>query len=300
MEKRLWVVLVASIALQTGHASHQPLGEAPALAETHADSRAGPSLDVLAWNLFLRPRKLFKDRQLDRASLMPKFLSSFEVLVLSEAFDDGLRRQLTAALKPSHPYVSQVVGRDEGYKQDGGVFVLSRWPIEAQDVALYGDLCEGADCLAEKGVLYVRIVKEHIRYHLFATHLQAANPKVRAEQLQMLSEFIASKKIPVSEPVIIAGDFNIKRHSGEFSRMLAILGATCPPTSGYPYTSDPGNELVRDSKRATFLDYVLYSDSHLKPVKSKLETQIFRANGGINLSDHYAVLGRMAFALAHH
>ncbi len=266
-----------------------------------ANAEAPVSIDVLAWNVFLRPTSLFQDRQEERAARIPDFVRDFEVVVLSEVFDDTMRDAIVSSLGATHPHASDVLGEDRGIKQDGGVVVLSRWPIESQEQLPFDKVCRGADCYADKGVLYVRIVKDGARFHLFATHLQAgagmAERGVRRQQLHMIRRFIADKAIPQTEPVFIAGDLNVDRYTSEFKEMLAILDAGFPAQAGHRYTSDPRNALVPEHYPPKFIDYVLYSNAHRRPSRARLETRIFQTppQKGADLSDHYGVLGLFRF-----
>jgi endonuclease/exonuclease/phosphatase family metal-dependent hydrolase len=257
---------------------------------------AAGSLDILTWNVFLRPPLVVRDRQAERAEKMPSHLMGAEVIVLNEAFDDASRRKVVAGLSSTHPYVSEVPGRDRGLKQDGGIMVLSRWPIEAKDTLVYAD-CSGNDCWADKGVSYAAVRKAGRLYHVFATHLQAQDASVRQKQLRALADFVTAKAIPRDEAVFFAGDFNVDRGSAEYFQMLKMLTASCPAPRGHPYTSDPQNDLVPDTRPPSFIDYVLYSNQHRQPRESSLEPRIFRDTGALSrdLSDHYAVLGRLLF-----
>jgi endonuclease/exonuclease/phosphatase family metal-dependent hydrolase len=290
MRRRLAALAALGCALFFGNAEASPVD--PGL------SAAGPApeIDILTWNVFLRPQSVLADKQSERALHMPAHLSSAEVVVLNEAFDDSARRVLLDGLKPRLPFHSRILGKDTALRQDGGVMVLSRWPIEQEDSVIFDD-CSGTDCFADKGVNYVAIKKGDRRYHIFATHLQAQDTTVRKKQLRAFSRFVSQKNIPIDEPVLFVGDFNVDRNSTEYFEMLDTLRARCPEPIGHPYTSDPQNQLVPKTRSPSFIDYVLYSRDHLWPRKSFLEPQIFRGpqKGAPDLSDHYAVLGRLLF-----
>jgi sphingomyelin phosphodiesterase len=277
----------------------------------HHTYRVEPSdeytLNVLAYNIYMRP--VFVNGQEDRTRMLPAEIRGYDVIVFSEAFDDGLRKKLIAGLKSSYPYATKILGTDRGIEQDGGVIIVSKWPIKAQDQKRFGSNCYGSDCMSDKGVLYAKIDKKGRPYHIFGSHTQAdAGAKDRAArklQLKIIRAFIDSKKIPKDEPVIIAGDLNVNKSStAEYKAMLSTLNAVDPPTGGAKYTFYPTiNDLA--SGKNEFLDYVLWSKAHLAPVAASNQVRIPRAAKGWkdlltenerwDLSDHYPVYGRLSF-----
>jgi len=157
---------------------------------------------------------------------------------------------------------------------DGGVVILSKYPIIAKDALIY-DHGVASDVLAAKGALYAKIkLKEGCCFHLFATHLQATyyDPKslkvsstfeaIRVSQLLELQEFIKRKTMNDSLPIILVGDFNVKAilpghltESEEYQRMIHILSG-----SSF-YVTDVLNK-ISGSHPPTVGD-VLEEDGHL-------------------------------------
>ncbi len=270
------------------------------------------TLNVLAYNIYMRPTLLFKNGQAIRARLLPPQLRGYDVIVFSEAFDDDARRTLLAGLAAEYPHATRILGRDGVVTQDGGVIIVSRWPIVAQDQRRFGDVCAGTDCGADKGVLYAKIDKQGRPYHVFGSHTQAwptaEGQAIRARQFQIIRAFIDSKGIPATEPVLIAGDLNVDRlrYPAELDRMLRTLNAELPQIVGYGATNDPWtNTLAEQGKPAEYLDYVLWSKSHRRPADALNEARILRAAeewkefgwefAMWDLSDHYPVRGRFRF-----
>jgi len=279
------------------------------------------SFNVLAYNVFMRPEHAFSNDQAERAVELPAKLRGFDVIVLSEAFDNSIRSQLLAGLAAEYPYRTKVLGADAGIEQDGGVIIVSRWPIAAQAQRAYADVCIGdtSDCLADKGVLYARVVKHGQSHHIFASHTQAGNSperrQTRLRQFGIIKAFIDGRAIPDSEAVFIAGDLNVDKYdAGEYAAMLRILDAWYPVPFGHRYTVDPLlNRLNPHADRRLYLDYVLVSNRHLQPIEAIIETlmpraaRLFRScldplKGGCtksehshHLSDHFAVFGHFMF-----
>lgn len=270
----------------------------PDLPAERNPATAPHQLDVLTYNVFLRaPSWMFRDGQDRRVAAMPALLTGYDVLVLQEAFSDSHRARLREWLRPAYEHCSEVLGRDRLIKEDGGVLVMSRWPILRQDQLLFGDICAGADCMADKGVLYVRFDKAGSTYHLFAIHLQNGpeHRSVREQQLRMARDFIGTQGIPADQPLVIAGDLNIDAIGDPdgYAAMLELLEAVDPPPSGglIPTWDGKLNPLVKSTARE-HIDYVLWARKHLPPTLSFTEVLPLRANG-MDLSDHYAVRGHL-------
>lgn len=284
---RLAIAVVTSALLAAAWA--QPAGPTP----DHV-------LDVLTFNAALLPEVAASTRQSERAARMAPHLLGYDVLVLQELFVNRHREALLAELAASYPYRTALVGEDGArglpWRQDGGTLVLSRWPIEREAQLLYGDVCSGSDCLADKGVAYAAVRKGTLVYHVFTTHAQSVYgrdpPTVRAAQFALLRAFVAAQRIPADEPVIVAGDLNVDAYTPELESMLAALRAAWPPVVGDErFTWDPpGNALAEGGRE--WLDYVLVSLDHARPARAWNRAMPLR-DGGLDLSDHFAVWGRV-------
>lgn len=284
------------------------------------------TFDVLSYNIFMRP--YFLDGQRTRTDYLVAQLAGYDAIVFQEAYDDRIRDLLLQGLIEKYPFSTRVLGYDTAFEQDGGVIIISKWPIlrEAQRVFTVGqapttrcpgpDCCESFDCYADKGVVYAKINKAGRCYHLFGTHLQAGseNWKLRNEQLKVISDFVASRRIVRGAPVIIAGDLNVDRSDrARFANMQSLLAAVQPPlrptmprTQGGIFTFDgPSNDLNEEEDVRQYVDYVLYSIEYLTPVSAYNQVRVFRASeawrhffwhrGRRDLSDHYAVLGHFVY-----
>ena len=272
--------------------------EAPPLATTPPHV-----LDVLTFNTALLPSMAARTRQGDRAAVMAPHLVGYDVLVLQELFDDRLAGPLLFELEASYPYRGEPVGRAGArgvpWRQAGGVVILSRWPIEREARSTFDGVCSGTDCLADKGVAYAAVRKGDRVYHVFGTHAQSefgmSVARVRAEQFALLRAFVDAQEIPIDEPIVLAGDFNVDAGRPELGSMLEVLRAVRPPTEGPErFTWDPAGNALADH-RGEWLDYVLYAADHAAPVAAWNRAVPLR-HEGLDLSDHYAVWGRLVMA----
>lgn len=307
MKPRPWLTC-ALLAAAFASASTDPSSPALRAATTWAAAPLTASswakasdhvLDVLTFNAALLPAVVASTGQAERVPRMAPSLLGYDVLVLQELFVDAWRESLLAELSAHYPYRTELVGSDGArgnpLRQDGGIVILSRWPLERQALMTFDDVCSGTDCLGDKGVAYAAVRKGEWVYHLFGTHAQSVNgfgvERVRARQFALFKEFVDAQRIPASEPVILAGDFNVIAETPELEAMLALLGAIRPQTTGsLRYTWDPERNVWADGQQQ-WLDYVLYSAEHARPAAAWNRVVPLRS-GSLDLSDHFAVWGR--------
>jgi len=291
-------------------------------------------IDLLALNIWVRPWFL-QDGRAARVDRLSGPLRGYDVVVLNEAFQQRICRRLYDALSDEYPHQTPVLGRLSLPRPwgpalklwNGGVVILSRWPIERTDSRSFRECLGPIDLWSDKGVLYACINKQGQRYHVFGTHAQAtpesyirqanrmmgrdADQDLDAHRLanyDVIRGFIEDSAIPTDEPVLIAGDLNCDRLTTphQFEHALGLLNAGFPEElSGPPCTLDPVANSLATSPHPEWLDYVLWSRSHLEPRRSRIDVRPMRSGTSWrrhpfgrahhDLSDHYAVLGRFEF-----
>lgn len=295
----------------------------------HASAAAGtPSLRVLTYNTFLMSTNLYPNwGQAHRAAEIPKtaFFRGNDVVVLQEAFDNASSDALTANASAQYPFHTPVVGRSRSgwdatsgsysatTPEDGGVTVLSKWPIVRQEQHIYEDAC-GSDWWSNKGFAYAELNVNGTRVHIVGTHTQSTDPgcgageaaEIRGRQFRQIDAFLDAKNIPASEQVIVAGDLNVDSHSPEYASLLANAGLTAADArTGHPYSFDTQDNSIAaerypDDPRED-LDHVLHRAGHAKPagwtnevVKEDSAPWTVSSWGTdytyTNLSDHYPVV----------
>lgn len=267
-------------------------------------------VNVLMYNLYMRSGEdtAFYNGQNTRGTYIPGMIGGgFDVVIFCEAFATKPRETLMSGMvNQGYKYYTDPIGYNQGASvskagtvsvDNGGVVVMSRWPIEEKQEFLFGDTCTGSDCLARKGVWYVRINKNGKKYHIIAAHTNAwegaEQANVRGAQFIIMRSVIDRKKIPANEPVIIGGDFNVnmlKSDQTEFNRMLYTLNAFLPRRNGgHPYTVDarinklavqdnvdkipyanvnPANPTAPNTVDIEWLDYLLIPKSYRQPNSS--------------------------------
>lgn len=144
------------------------------------------------------------------------------------------------------------------YAPKGGLLTFSRQPIERSDFTLYPErgwwhTPSVADRLLHKGILVTEIT--HAGQHIIVlnTHLTAnydgdwspSNRYAQLEQTQLRRLAKIVNELDTESIVVIAGDFNIPRHSWLYDEFVAATGVLDPligdtnPTY-YPVFALPG------------------------------------------------------------
>ncbi|MFC9327523.1 sphingomyelin phosphodiesterase [Kitasatospora sp. NPDC057015] len=265
-----------------------PLGATPA----QAAPAPVPALNVLTYNVFLMSKNLYPNWGQDyraKAIATADFFQGHDVVVLQEAFDNAASDALTAQASAAYPYHTPVVGRSTGgwdatggsyssaTPEDGGVTLLSKWPILRKEQYVFKDAC-GADWWSNKGFVYAVLNVNGLRTHVIGTHLQSTDTgcsagqpaAVRTAQLRAMRSFIDGKNIPAAEPVLIAGDLNVDSHGVEYPALLADANlAPADSRTGWANSFDTVDNSIAayryPGEPKEDLDYVLYRADHARP-----------------------------------
>lgn len=270
-------------------------------------SQYSNELNVLTYNTWALLPGIEAKNTGNRLNTIAEYMKNYDVVVFQEVFDPILTARFRKNIAKEYPYMTEIPWKF-GKILTGGSFIASRWPIEAQDAVVY-DACRADGCLAGKGMNYAKVRKGSHAYHVFGTHTHAYTGTddiaVRFAQLAQLKALVESKSIPYSEPVILAGDFNVdKLHfPQEHAEFLELFNATEPEAGGeYPHSYAGPVNVYADEEFTEYLDYVLYSNDHLTPYSSNNVLMTPRSItsehwGSWDLSDHYPVKAEFAFPL---
>ncbi|MFJ8435490.1 sphingomyelin phosphodiesterase [Kitasatospora sp. NPDC094019] len=296
---RLAAVCTAAAALLAPLAAAPSALAAPAAGTASAGTAAQaaalptvPALKVLTYNIFLMSKSLYPNWGQDyRAKAIPAtgFFQGQDVVVLQEAFDNAASDALVAQASAQYPYHTPVVGRSTGgwdatsgsysstTPEDGGVTLLSKWPILRKEQYIFKDAC-GADWWSNKGFVYAVLNVNGVRTHVIGTHLQSTDSgcsngqpaAVRAAQLKAMKAFVDAKNIPAAEPIVLAGDLNIDSHGSEYPSLLANAGVAPATTrDGWVNSFDTADNSIASyrypGEPKEDLDYVLYRADHARP-----------------------------------
>ncbi|WLR41526.1 sphingomyelin phosphodiesterase [Bacillus carboniphilus] len=280
------------------------------------------STKILQHNVFLLPSYITRWGQSERAKLIGEadYMKGQDAIILNELFDNSASSTLLEKLKDEYPHQTSILGRSkDGWDQtlgdysnfvpeDGGVAIISKWPIEEKIQYVYESAC-GSDKFANKGFVYIKMNQSGEYKHIIGTHAQAddtgcgegEDATVRHNQFKEIAKFIESKQIPEDEMLIIGGDFNvIKDNTEEYDSMLKTLNVTEPKYTGHTSTWDPETNAIAEYDYPDFapqhLDYIFVSSGHKHPstwinevlnIKSPPWTAVF--NEYNEYSDHYPI-----------
>jgi hypothetical protein len=235
-----------------------------------------------------------------------------DVVGLCEVFANEEREKIRHSL--SDIYGHHLEGPDEeDLESDGGLLLLSKHPVVPGTPAqiIYRE-CAGPDCLANKGVLYMKVRhSSSMMYDVFFSHMQdiealsttSGGPKnALYSQLTQFGQFIQSKSDPTC-PAFILGDLNIPgeniTHYKELLRRLGMpvdlwIAQGNTPASGFTNTTD--NNFYAESDDASTmnhrLDFILMkAGSRFIPVSQNVEVLKW-TRAGRQISDHFGLLAR--------
>ncbi len=267
----------------------------------YAQSTPKDTLDLLTWNVFMRPRAYFWDNQTQRSEYIAEFLNKnqVDVVALQEVFGRKTARFFRKALQETYPY-QYGPGKVGFMKFNSGVMILSKYPMVEYTIKKYGN-CNGIDCMAKKSAVFVTLEKNGKKFQVVGTHLQAskgyANALIRTAQMKTISKLANAYKIK-DAPQIFMGDFNVIKDFKYYPDMLLNLNAIDGPiVSDVKCSSDPENELCW-SKKPKILDYILLKRDEIDAqiIQRKiLKPQAPLKKGKKNLSDHYPVKAKLVF-----
>ena len=238
-----------------------------------------------------------------------------DIIVLNEVFNRPAR-ELVGRLRSdgyhATPHVggfgrgwTGVSGRPRGLRRlfGGGVYVLSRFPIEAEHQYIYRTVApRTTEVLSNKGAALVALRCAGERLWLVGTHLHADEHGSRhAERMGQLAElraFVAAT-VPTGEPVILAGDLNVEYYCAngqpgpDCPEASRAIGAALAGDGIHDFTFDgTTNPLTHKDypRERNVLDYICL----LRPDEALMvRTTTLHYEAGHEASDHYPVLGKV-------
>ncbi|HYH61029.1 MAG TPA: endonuclease/exonuclease/phosphatase family protein [Solirubrobacterales bacterium] len=213
----------------------------------------GASLRVVTYNVQMLPSTFSATTDPANAGRIARQLEAggYDVIALNEVFDEEARDAFVNELEESFPYHVDYLSGGTAVNEDSGLMLFSRFPLKslpddtyraddqsckATNCSRVGFLefqpCHGDDCLAEKGVGFVRLKNPETGspVNVAFTHMQASyTPATYPDELEdkqdalfefsdragqikqiedLLEETLGSDRLR-SEQVIVMGDLNI-------------------------------------------------------------------------------------------
>ncbi|KZN61226.1 sphingomyelin phosphodiesterase [Pseudoalteromonas luteoviolacea] len=264
-----------------------------------ASEPAPEQLKVMTYNIWALP--VIASHISDRMALLPDYLKGYDALLLQEVFH-AQREDFLQQISAEYPYQTRMLDKPGVNIYDGGVIIVSRYPIVNQAQYVFPD-CSSTDCFADKGVNYAEIIKNGEAYHLFATHTASSDTDTarqhRQLQFKQIRNLAISLNIPQNETVVYGGDFNVNKlkFPGDYANMLTNLAASAPQYTGYTSsTFDPRvNSFAKKAgETVEYLDYIVVSDEYKVASNNTNEVKVPRSTHQSiwehwDLSDHFPV-----------
>lgn len=229
---------------------------APLSMPDFSDLDDGVELDVLSYNVFLRPPPVgWGDATRCRAREIGRRLAAradeYDLVVLNETFAQEAMRSMMETLGEAFPHRILRKPDASALATNGGVSVLSRHPLDAVHTEPF-ETCAGtmSDCRSTKGFVHAEVdVSPMADVDLLATHLDAGSRtgdhRARIGQLQTIRNYIDSLASHRRSPLLLLGDLNIDglrrtvapraragARTSEYESMMATLSPACDDCSG--------------------------------------------------------------------
>lgn len=264
------------------------------------DISTGKNLRILTYNVKFLPRYIRRTHHypIIRARLLPAHLAqeNADIIVFEEAFDLKADRVLKKKLQSIYPYSAGPVNRKPGFKINGGVFILSKYPLKKLGETQYSK-CTGDDCWARKGVLLVEVNDGKHIFQLAGTHLDGGGTlDLKKSQYREMGAFV-KQFAKTGTPQFLAGDYNTDFADKNFyNAMMENLDAEDGPLTGPTcFTDDHLDNDMEDFNPhdRKILDFILYRANGIKPLSINRSIRQYCQPWGKHhedLSDHYAVL----------
>lgn len=227
-------------------------------------SQTVETLDIVSWNVFLRPSFL-KDNQMGRVDSIGNYLieTDADILVLQEVFHRKSRKQLTKYLNETFPFHTSV-GPTSFFGISSGVMIFSKHKIKAEKHISF-KRARGSDRMAKKGAVLAVVEVRDKEVQIIGTHLQSGMGEkkagIRRKQVLRLKQLEEQNDVNA----IFVGDFNITWNSMAYIELLSDLNCMNDTLSGeYIHTANfAGQKLYDPTQLPRWIDFILVNNSSL-------------------------------------
>ena len=209
---------------------------------------------------------------------------------------------------------NKLKGEGDGTFEDSGLLVLSDYPIlDVKRMPYSRFACAGYDCLANKGVLLVRvgvpgaekpltIVDTHMNSRGASGVSPLRSDAAYARQAKELRDFV-SANIPGDVPAVVAGDFNIKHDA--YRRAMITGGGGVLTGAEDAIRSALSGSAALDDKAAveTIADHgadwlFARGGAGTRLTLERVSVPFGKEPNGKSLSDHYGYVAYYALSTA--
>ncbi|MDB2697859.1 endonuclease/exonuclease/phosphatase family protein [Crocinitomicaceae bacterium] len=243
---------------------------------------AKDTLKILSWNVFLRP-SILKDRQLERIDDITQHLihKDADILILQEVFHKKSKKILFQNLSKNYPFHTKE-GKKSFWGISSGVYIFCKDSILSEKHIVFNS-CSGADALAKKGAVKIRIKRKNKEVSVVGTHLQAGEGLkknlIRKKQLEQIAKLNNE-----DSTIIFAGDFNIARKSKHYEDLEQTLNVKTIASKNIVTANFEDQDLFPVDGDPVWIDFILLNaKSNSSLINHSTEKPMKQ---GMYLSDH--------------
>ena len=242
----------------------------------------------------------------ERTSILGRELEKFpcEIIQLQEVWTEDHHIGASEALGQSLPALS-AARFDDFQKPHIGQSGLAIFTSEVLSNPRFEMFNENQDGLLDQIRAVFGVIKgigsslvtlrrdENISLQLMNVHLHPSSQEVRITQVVQILENI-ERRLPLSKPLIISGDFNFKPDSAEYALLRDVSGLTDSyAASNDGYSSQTCTYCISNPNHWPgvdgVLDYIWFKSSTLTKVEPSHSFINLIGMNGIAPSDHYGV-----------
>ncbi|TNE95371.1 MAG: hypothetical protein EP326_15350, partial [Deltaproteobacteria bacterium] len=239
----------------------------------------------LTYNIWGLPYPISK--RLGRFELIQKKLPKFDadIIALQEAFTDKAKVTTKSKMYPFKAH-----GPSSSFLNlSSGLVIMSKHPIIKRKILKFNE-CQGFDCFANKGVLFVRVMIDGEDLDVYSTHLNAEGDDEGPRFYQIMDFIEFAKENSTGRKAIFLGDFNFPDTSflhNLFTTELSLIDSHQDYVQSNPDLPDDIQRGVTNSSDGR-IDYVFTTvDIPVQKVEVVFKEKLYE---GRQLSDHRAVL----------
>ena len=248
-------------------------------------------MKILTWNYYCRPRKIFRDEQVQRAYKLRYTLENcdFDVVMFQELFDNKAYKIIKRDMK-AIGYTNKTKRVDKKWdpRFNGGNVIFSKHPIIKQDTLLFkpGSVFMNGTV---KGANYCKInTNENKVYHLVNFHLDTFSEEVRFDQMLKVKIWLNKKNIPNDEIIVISGDWNLNYYTKEVLNIGKAFGPEFKINKHTTYKTEQLNNscyrlndwaIRRDldkNEKSELLDFFVVKKPNNDVIISNSKTHVFK------------------------
>lgn len=265
---------------------------------------AGTTINLLTLNTWMIP--IQGKMAYERAGLIGKNVSEYDLVFLQEAFRRNLRKKIK---NNSSKNFTGLYAYQSGNVLGNGLYNLSKFTITQKAFMPFVN-CRSVQCAASKGVLYMQVkLANGFIIDTFSTHLQAyqKDARIRAKQLKQAIKFI-NKMNNGDLPVLLVGDFNIIASTSEYSSFSHLLNGFKdawldyrPSDNGFTWNPDINtwaNYDEDESIQYQRIDYIFVKDGkqlkwNIIDINVMFNHSYTTQSGPMFVSDHFGLSSRL-------